>query len=111
MRYDENAQPLTTTYADYLLPTSTEVPNLELIITESDTPTNPLGVKGVGEVGVVPVTSAIASAVVDALVDFDVHVNAIPIDPVNLARLIEDGKMSSEENTSEIKSLKRISSA
>src|SRR3546814_14315523 len=61
MRYDENAQPLTTTYADYLLPTSTEVPNLELIITESDTPTNPLGVKGVGEVGVVPVTSAIRS--------------------------------------------------
>ncbi|WP_254926152.1 xanthine dehydrogenase family protein molybdopterin-binding subunit [Bordetella genomosp. 11] len=86
MRYDQNAQPLTTTFADYLLPTSTEIPHLELLFTQSPTAANPLGVKGVGEVGTIPVTAAIASAIDDALSDFNVHVSAIPVDPVQLVR-------------------------
>lgn len=89
MRYDEYGQPLTTTFADYLLPTSTEIPELELLFTESATDTNPLGVKGVGEVGTIPVTSAIASAIDDALSEFGVHVDAIPVDPVRLAQQLE----------------------
>jgi carbon-monoxide dehydrogenase large subunit len=89
MRYDDNAQPLSTTYADYLLPTSTEIPHLELIFSESPTDTNPLGVKGVGEVGTIPVTSAIASAIDDALSDFNIHVSAIPVDPVRLVQLMD----------------------
>jgi carbon-monoxide dehydrogenase large subunit len=89
MRYDENAQPLTTTFAEYLLPTSTEIPHLELIFTESVTDANPLGVKGVGEVGTIPVTSAIASAIDDALADFGVHIAAIPVDPVALVEQLD----------------------
>jgi carbon-monoxide dehydrogenase large subunit len=89
MRYDENAQPLTTTFAEYLLPTSTEIPHLELIFTESATDANPLGVKGVGEVGTIPVTSAIASAIDDALADFGVHIAAIPVDPVALVAQLD----------------------
>ncbi|HTJ99464.1 MAG TPA: xanthine dehydrogenase family protein molybdopterin-binding subunit [Bordetella sp.] len=89
MRYDENAQPLTTTFAEYLLPTSTEIPHLELLFTESATDANPLGVKGVGEVGTIPVTSAIASAIDDALADFGVHIAAIPVDPVALVEQLD----------------------
>ncbi|WP_232464538.1 xanthine dehydrogenase family protein molybdopterin-binding subunit [Bordetella genomosp. 8] len=90
MRYDDNAQPLTTTFADYLLPTSTEIPRLELIFTQSPTDANPLGVKGVGEVGTIPVTSAIASAIDDALSDFGIHVTAIPVDPVRLVQQMDE---------------------
>ncbi|MEP7329298.1 MAG: xanthine dehydrogenase family protein molybdopterin-binding subunit [Betaproteobacteria bacterium] len=89
MRYDENAQPLSTTFADYLLPTSTEIPPLELLFMESPTTSNPLGVKGVGEVGTLPVTSAIASAVDDALSEYGVRIAAVPIDPVRIVEQIE----------------------
>lgn len=91
MRYDENAQPLSTTFADYLLPTSTEIPQLEILFMESPSATNPLGVKGVGEVGTICVTSAIASAVDDALADYGVRITAVPIDPVRLVEQIDAG--------------------
>jgi carbon-monoxide dehydrogenase large subunit len=89
MRYDENAQPTSTTFADYLLPTSTEIPHLEIMFMESPSATNPLGVKGVGEVGTIPVTSAIASAVDDALGEYGVRIQAVPIDPVRVVELLD----------------------
>ena len=49
MGYDDDAQPLTTTFAEYLLATATEMPKIELRYLESPSPLNPLGVKGVGE--------------------------------------------------------------
>jgi carbon-monoxide dehydrogenase large subunit len=91
MRYDDDAQPISTTFADYLLPTSTEIPHLEVLFMESPSATNPLGVKGVGEVGTIPVTSAVASAVDDALRDYGVRIAAVPIDPVRLVELIDRG--------------------
>ena len=91
MRYDAACQPLSTTFADYLLPTSTEIPRLEIMFKQSPTPSNPLGAKGVGEVGTVCVTSVIASAVDDALSDYGVFIDAIPIDPVRLAQAIDAG--------------------
>src|SRR6185312_5551563 len=63
MGYDEQAQPLTTTFADYLLASATEVPNIETHFLECPSPLNPLGVKGVGESGCVPAAGAIVSAV------------------------------------------------
>ena len=51
MGYDEEAQPITTTFADYLLPGATEVPHIEVRFVEFPSPLNPLGVKGVGEFG------------------------------------------------------------
>jgi aerobic carbon-monoxide dehydrogenase large subunit len=89
MRYDDQGQPLSTTFADYLLPTSTEIPHLELLFVQSPSPTNPLGVKGIGEAGTVPVTSTIASAIDDALAEFGVQVAAIPVSPVHLVEQID----------------------
>ncbi|HEY6821085.1 MAG TPA: xanthine dehydrogenase family protein molybdopterin-binding subunit [Burkholderiales bacterium] len=94
MRYDENAQPLTTTLADYLLPTSTEVPNLEVLLHESPSPFNPLGAKGVGEGGTVPVAGAIISAIEDALSPFNVRIRRAPVNPVMLLEMIEKCRSS-----------------
>ena len=67
-RYDEAGQPLSTTFADYLLPTLSEMPPVQVVIAEdAPSPLNPLGVKGAGEGGTNGVGAAIASAVDDAL--------------------------------------------
>jgi len=65
--YDEFGQPLAGTFADYMMPTAREVPNVEVLITEdAPSPLNPLGVKGVGEIGQVGAAAAIANAVFHA---------------------------------------------
>ena len=96
MGYDENAQPVTTTFAEYLLPTAPELPNIEIIYNESPTPLNPLGVKGVGESGTVPAAAAILSAVENALEPFGVRIDEAPISPVRIFELIEAGRRPSQ---------------
>ncbi len=86
MAYDENAQPLTTTLAEYLLMTATEMPRVTLLHMESPTPLNALGIKGVGEAGVIPIGAAVASAIDDAL---GVKVDRLPIGPVDVLRLVD----------------------
>jgi aerobic carbon-monoxide dehydrogenase large subunit len=93
MGYDEAGQPITTTFADYLLPTAADVPNLQTLYKESPSPHNPLGVKGVGEVGVIPAAAAIISAVEDALSPFDVRIAQMPITPSRLAELIARARL------------------
>jgi aerobic carbon-monoxide dehydrogenase large subunit len=88
MGYDDAGQPITTTFADYLLPTAVDVPHLETLYKESPSPHNPLGVKGVGEVGIIPAAAAIISAVEDALSPFNVRLAQMPITPAKLAELI-----------------------
>jgi carbon-monoxide dehydrogenase large subunit len=99
MRYNEDGQPITTTFADYLLPTATEIPNIERLLHETLSPLNPMGMKGVGEVSVVPVTSAIASAIDNALSLFGVRVRETPISPMRLLELLEyaQAQKSSEQ--------------
>jgi len=92
MGYDADAQPVTTTFADYLLVTATEMPRVEIAHQESPSPLNPLGVKGVGECGVVPVTAAVASAVEDALSPFGVRIAQTPIFPAQIVKLIEEAR-------------------
>jgi CO/xanthine dehydrogenase Mo-binding subunit len=66
--YDEAGEPLSVTFADYLMPTSREIPEIGVVITEdAPSPLNPLGLKGAGEGGVNAVGAAIAAAVDDAL--------------------------------------------
>jgi aerobic carbon-monoxide dehydrogenase large subunit len=89
MGYGDDGQPLTTNFADYLLMTSSEMPSISLSHRESPTPLNPLGVKGVGESGVMPIPAAIASAVEDALSPFGVRITQVPIRPNDLAALLE----------------------
>jgi carbon-monoxide dehydrogenase large subunit len=89
MRYSEDGQPITTTFADYLLPTATDVPNIECIFHETLSPLNPMGMKGVGEVSIVPVPAVIASAVENALSPFSIRIRDVPITPIRLLELIE----------------------
>jgi carbon-monoxide dehydrogenase large subunit len=89
MGYDDGAQPLTTTFADYLLPTAPEVPNIELHFLQSPSPLNPLGVKGVGESGCVPAAGAIVAAIEDALSPFGVTIGDYPVTSAKLYALIE----------------------
>jgi carbon-monoxide dehydrogenase large subunit len=91
MRYDEHGQPLTTTLADYLLPTATDVPDVEIIHIESPSPNNPLGAKGAGEGGTIPAAAAIIAAIENALAPFSVAINEAPLLPDRLCELIEAG--------------------
>ena len=66
--YDDNGEPLSVSFADYLMPTAREIPELSILVTEdAPSPLNPLGLKGAGEGGANPVGAAIASAIDDAL--------------------------------------------
>jgi carbon-monoxide dehydrogenase large subunit len=87
--HDNDGQPLATNFADYLLPTATELPPIETIYTESPTQLNPLGAKGVGEVGTVPAAAAIISAVEDALSEFSIRISEVPISPQYIRSRIE----------------------
>jgi carbon-monoxide dehydrogenase large subunit len=88
MGFDENAQPVTTTFADYLLPGATEVPTIETIYMQTPSPLNPLGAKGVGEVGTIPAAAAVISAIEDALQPFAVRIAQTPVTPAKLVELI-----------------------
>ncbi len=81
MQYDANAQPLTTSFADYLLPTATDVPTCTIAHVETVNPLNPLGVKGAGEGGTIPAPAAIIAAIEDALGSFGVHFAETPLTP------------------------------
>lgn len=84
MAYDGNAQPLTTNFGEYLLPMATELPKIEVLTQISPSPLNPLGVKGVGECGVIPAAAAIISAVENALQPFAVHIVQVPLFPEDI---------------------------
>ncbi len=84
MIYDDNAMPQSTNLAEYLIPTATEVPKFEIIHHESGTDRNPLGVKGVGECGVMTAAPAILSAIENALISFNVRLNRYPVTPSEL---------------------------
>ena len=88
MSYDDAAQPLTTTFADYLMPSATEVPKIEVAFAEFPSPLNPLGVKGVGESGCVPAAGAIVSAIESALAPFGVRISDYPVTPARLFALL-----------------------
>jgi carbon-monoxide dehydrogenase large subunit len=87
-RYSENGDPLSATFADYLIPTAREMPAVEIVLTE-DYPTdlNPLGIKGAGESGITGVGAAIASAVDDAI-GMPGAITALPITPARVRGIL-----------------------
>jgi aerobic carbon-monoxide dehydrogenase large subunit len=87
-RYSENGDPLSATFADYLIPTARETPAVEIVLTE-DYPTdlNPLGIKGAGESGITGVGAAIASAVDDAI-GMPGAITALPITPARVRGIL-----------------------
>jgi CO/xanthine dehydrogenase Mo-binding subunit len=88
-QYDERGQPLSVTFADYLLPTVHDIPEVDVLVTEDAPSTcNPLGIKGAGEGGVAAVGAVIASAVDDALGDKGL-ITQLPITPQAIVALME----------------------
>lgn len=90
--YDENGQLLNASLADYLIPTAFEIPRIEIGHEETLSPLNPLGSKGAGEAGTIPVPALFAQAVEDALYDYDLEVLEMPLSPNKLFELIRDQK-------------------
>lgn len=86
--YDENGQLLSGSLMDYAVPRAAMIPWFELDRTETPSPVNPLGVKGVGEAGSIGATPAIVAAVVDALSPYGIRHLDMPIKPENLWRII-----------------------
>jgi carbon-monoxide dehydrogenase large subunit len=86
--YDEQGQLVTGSLMDYALPRATDVPWLELDRTETPSPVNPLGVKGVGEAGTIGATPAIVGAIVDALSPFGVKHLDMPVKPEAIWRIV-----------------------
>jgi aerobic carbon-monoxide dehydrogenase large subunit len=89
MGYDDTGQPLTTSFADYLLPTAPTFPLFETQYHETPSPLNPLGAKGAGEVGTIPAAAAVVSAIEDALQPYDVRITRFPVTPALLLEMIE----------------------
>jgi CO/xanthine dehydrogenase Mo-binding subunit len=79
--YGSAGEHLTGTLMDYLLPTAADVPSLYVVHRESPSPLNPLGVKGAGEAGVIPVPAAVCAAIEDALAPLGVRLSEVPLDP------------------------------
>ncbi|WP_055481166.1 aerobic carbon-monoxide dehydrogenase large subunit [Sphaerimonospora mesophila] len=84
MAYDEHGQLLNASFMDFLMPYATEVPRIETAHLETPSPLNPLGIKGAGEAGVIPVSAVIAAAIEDAE---GIPIDRMPISPSDLHHL------------------------
>ena len=86
--YDERGEPLAVTFADYLLPTVRETPEVDVMMPEdAPSPLNPLGIKGAGEGGITGVGAAIASAIDDAI-GMPGAVTQLPVTPQRLKQIL-----------------------
>jgi carbon-monoxide dehydrogenase large subunit len=93
LRYDEDSGQLVNgTMLDYFAPAATDIPPIELLHTEIPSPVTTFGVRGVGEAGTIPPAAAIANALCDALVDFDVELTTLPLTPEKVWQAIQDGR-------------------
>ena len=92
MVYDDDANPLTSTLAEYAIPSAAEFPTFEVAHTQTPSPLNPLGAKGIGESATVGSTPAVQNAVVDALSHLGVRHIDMPCTPERVWRAIEDAR-------------------
>ena len=88
--YDDEGQLLNASFMDYLLPTASDIPPIECDRVETPSPLNPLGVKGAGEAGAIPVGALFAQAVENALADRGVEILEIPLSPNRLFHLVQE---------------------
>jgi carbon-monoxide dehydrogenase large subunit len=95
LEYDEEGQLRNGSFMDFLIPYATEVPRLEMHHQETPSPLNPLGIKGVGEAGAIPVPSLTASAVSDALASLGIEVTEAPLFPDRLFHLVAEARAAS----------------
>jgi carbon-monoxide dehydrogenase large subunit len=90
--YDEDGNLTTSTMADYLIPGAPEIPSMTLDRTETPSPTNPMGVKGIGESGTIGSSPAVMNAVIDALGHIGVTHMDMPASPMRVWRAIQDAR-------------------
>jgi len=95
MEYDDAGQPLTTSFAEYLMPTAPTFPMFQTQFQQTPSPLNPLGAKGAGEVGTIPAAAAVISAVEDALRPYGVRITRYPLTPPLLLALIGQARGNS----------------
>jgi len=88
--FDENGQLLNASLADYLIPTASEVPRIEVGHEETRSPLNPLGTKGAGEAGTIPVPALFAQALENALPDLNLEILEMPLSPNRLFELVQE---------------------
>jgi carbon-monoxide dehydrogenase large subunit len=89
--YDADGNLRTATLADYLVPSAADVPSIETAHTITPSPTNPLGVKGIGEAGTIGAAPAVINAIVDALSPFGVRDVPMPASPQRVWEAINSG--------------------
>jgi carbon-monoxide dehydrogenase large subunit len=87
--YDENGQLLNASLADYLIPTASEIPRMEVGHEETKSPLNELGSKGAGEAGCIPTPALFAQALEDALADYNIEITETPMSPNKLFELLQ----------------------
>jgi carbon-monoxide dehydrogenase large subunit len=93
--YDGEAQLLTGSLADYLMPGATEFPRIRAIMLQlHPSPNNPLGVKGAGEGGTIPIGGLMANAVAAALRSFGVEPRELPLSPPRIWALLQQGQLA-----------------
>jgi carbon-monoxide dehydrogenase large subunit len=92
VHYDEDGQLVTGTFVDYALPSAAELPAFELDRTETPSPTNSLGVKGVGEAGTIAASAAVTNAVIDALKPAGVDFMNMPLTPMRVWEALQSGR-------------------
>jgi carbon-monoxide dehydrogenase large subunit len=93
--YDENGQFLTGSLADYLLPTASDFPNIRAVaLEEKPSPINPMGFKGAGEGGIIPVGGVVANAVAAALGSLGVKLYELPLSPPRVWQLIQAARLA-----------------
>lgn len=95
MVYDTDGNPITTSFADYALPSAAELPSFEAASTETPTPLNPLGAKGIGEAATIGSTPAVQNAVVDALSHLGVRHIDMPCTPMRVWEAIRTAESGS----------------
>jgi aerobic carbon-monoxide dehydrogenase large subunit len=92
VRYDPDGNPLTSTLVDYAAITATELPSFELVASETPTPINPLGAKGIGEAGTIGSTPAVLNAVIDAVSHLGVRHIDMPATPERVWTAINEAR-------------------
>jgi aerobic carbon-monoxide dehydrogenase large subunit len=90
--YDDQGQLVTGTFIDYALPSAADVPSFETARTETPTPSNTLGVKGVGEAATIACSPAVVSSVLDALRPLGVTALDMPLTPMRVWQAIQEAK-------------------
>jgi carbon-monoxide dehydrogenase large subunit len=89
--YDDEGQLVTGTFVDYALPSAADVPSFETDRTETPSPTNTLGVKGVGEAATIACSPAVVASVIDALEPLGVTSIDMPLTPMRVWQAIQEG--------------------